>query len=192
MCTSLNFPESWFPPNFLLASSKGSVTCNIPGKKNPKNKKTKNHPARGTQQGFAEQIQFSVCEPYGQFKIHEHNPWKKGRPWMSFGEQRTRALQSNSKLRVDWKRCHWAGKHKGAAGFHLCNAHGFSSWNFFVPPLWLQIAECAKHIVINDCIFHKTSLCHHHWGEHKKLCVLFPKIIMSIQPAFDNPVQERV
>lgn len=101
---------------------------------------------------------------------------------MAFGEQRTRALQCNSELRVDWKRCHWAGMHKGAAGFHLvdarvCNAHGFSSWSFFVPPLWIQIAECGNHVVINCPICHKTSLCDHHWGECKKFWEFFAKIM---------------
>lgn len=45
-CISLNFPESWFPPHFLLASSKGSMTCNIPGKEKIKNKTSKRNTAR--------------------------------------------------------------------------------------------------------------------------------------------------
>lgn len=75
-----------------------------------------------------------------------------------------------------------ATEHKGAAGFHLvgarvCNAHGFSSWSFFVPPLWIQIAECGNHVVINCPICHKTSLCDHHWGECKKFWEFFAKIM---------------
>lgn len=112
-----------------------------------------------------------------QLKAHGHNPWKKGRPGMAFGERRIRALQCNSELRVDWKCCPWAGMHKGAGGFHwldsrVWNAHGFSSWGFKFG-FWIQK---LLSVVINYCIFYKTSLCSHHWWEDGKFWEFFAKI----------------
>lgn len=148
------------------------MTRSIPGKKKVKISKRKT--AR-----ICRVSAIFCCESYAQLKIHGR---KGDHGWHleSRGSELCNAILSSGCIGD------WAGMHKGAAGFHLlhvespdslCNAHGFSSWSFFVPPLWIQIAECGNHVVASDCISHKTSLCNHHWGEYRKFREIFAKII---------------